>query len=1005
MKLFILSIAVLFSSISFAQGYFQQDVDYQINVSLDDAEHELSGDITIEYTNNSPDALPFIWMHLWPNAYKNGKTALAKQQYRDGELFMFYAMDKSLGFIDQLDFQINGTKAEWSYHSEHIDIAKITLAQPLAPGASLTITTPFHVKLPSGNISRLGHIDQSYQITQWYPKPAVYDRDGWHEMPYLNQGEFYSEYGSFDVSITLPKNYVVGATGDLVDGEEELAFLNALDIQTRASTEIDSNAFPASSEEFKTLRYKQNKVHDFAWFADKRWRVLKDEVVLPHSGEIVTTWSMFTPENGELWQKSPEYLKDAIHYYSLWNGDYPYKQVTAVDGTISAGGGMEYPNVTVIGNSGTALGLETVIIHEVGHNWFYGILGSNERTNAWMDEGINSFNETRYFRVKYNDSLTFGSGILSPNWLERLELNTLSYRMRDEYAYLISARNGIDQPMQCHSDSLSSINYGTITYKKTAVAFDHLKGYLGDEGFDKAMQAYFEAWKFKHPSPNDLREAVEKSTGKDLSWFFDDVINTNGKIDYAAVGTSSKDGAKMVSIKNRGDLNVPFQVSFLGEEGKVIAEQWYEGIPKGDKKSIAIPEGTKMVQVDGNENMLEYDRQNDQLRTSGLFKTVEPISFRFGTRIDNPKKSELFWIPLAAWNEQNNFMLGVNIHNTALPARDWEFSLSPLYSFSQNNINGFARVSKFFGKHVLDFQVQKFTSRDYTNNYLNYSSTSNYVRPSISFNYILNDAPRDRYKDQLTFGVAAAFNSVDYENNSEATNLIFVRDYIQELYAPEIRYSANFQTGPRVSHEFGIGTRAFMVNEVGLEDIGLIATADYEGAFEYNQKGKKIRWKGFGGYNLNKDTYFYTFSGLGRSANNDIMFDQLFLQRKGTNETLNRQISNGSESVLVDSRSFEWILNGMLEYELPKTPFSVWASGSITDGGFIFAQEFLGINYHFNYAAGISFTLVRDALAIHVPLISNRLLDDPQYEPWETIMFQFNIDKFNPWMALRRIGK
>ncbi len=285
MRFLILSIAVLVSSNLFSQDYFQQEVDYQINVTLDDLNHELTGDITLTYTNNSPDELPFIWMHLWPNAYKNGKTALAKQQFREGNMFLFYAMDKALGYIDQLDFQANGAKIEWEFHPEHIDIAKLKLAEPLAPGASVTISTPFHVKLPSGNISRLGHINQSYQITQWYPKPAVYDRDGWHEMPYLNQGEFYSEYGSFDVSITLPKNYVVGATGDLVNGEAELAFLNDLDAQTRASNELGDNAFPASSEEMKTLRYQQSRVHDFAWFADKRWRVLKDEVTLPHSGE------------------------------------------------------------------------------------------------------------------------------------------------------------------------------------------------------------------------------------------------------------------------------------------------------------------------------------------------------------------------------------------------------------------------------------------------------------------------------------------------------------------------------------------------------------------------------------------------------------------------------------------------------------------------------------------------------------------------------------------------
>ena len=177
------------SSVSAQEDYFQQTVDHRIVVSLDDVEHVLRGEITTRYTNNSGDTLDFLWIHLWPNAYKNGQTALAQQKFRQGEMFMFWALQRDLGGIDSLDFAVDGVSAEWSYHPQHIDIAKLSLPQPLAPGESLEYATPFRVKLPSGKISRLGHIGESYQITQWYPKPAVYDRDGWHEMPYLNQGE------------------------------------------------------------------------------------------------------------------------------------------------------------------------------------------------------------------------------------------------------------------------------------------------------------------------------------------------------------------------------------------------------------------------------------------------------------------------------------------------------------------------------------------------------------------------------------------------------------------------------------------------------------------------------------------------------------------------------------------------------------------------------------------------------------------------------------------------
>jgi aminopeptidase N len=214
---------------------------------------------------------------------------------------------------------------------------------------------------------------------------------------------------------------------------------------------------------------------------------------------------MFTPEEGALWQKAPEYLHDATFYYSLWNGDYPYNQVTAVDGTISAGGGMEYPNVTVIGASGSDSGLETVIVHEVGHNWFYGILGSNERENAWMDEGINSFNETRYMVTKYGEdnsiSFLLGNG---NNLARRLELEDFKYRWIDELSYLFPARFGVDQPIQCHSNSLTQLNYGAIVYKKTAAAFAMLQAHLGAARFDAAMQLYFDTMEVSPPFPKGL---------------------------------------------------------------------------------------------------------------------------------------------------------------------------------------------------------------------------------------------------------------------------------------------------------------------------------------------------------------------------------------------------------------------------------------------------------------------------------------------------------------------
>ncbi|MBK8310610.1 MAG: hypothetical protein IPL04_06575 [Chitinophagaceae bacterium] len=200
--------------------YWQQQVNYTIDVSLNDNDHTLNGFEKIEYINNSPDTLHFIWFHLWPNAYKNDKTAFTDQTLENGNTKFYFSNTEDRGYINRLDFKVGNSTAAIEDHPQHIDIVKILLPSPLLPGQKTIITTPFHVKLPY-NFSRGGHDGESYQATQWYPKPAVYDKNGWHPMTYLDQGEFYSEFGSFDVSITVPKNYVVAATGELQNAEEK----------------------------------------------------------------------------------------------------------------------------------------------------------------------------------------------------------------------------------------------------------------------------------------------------------------------------------------------------------------------------------------------------------------------------------------------------------------------------------------------------------------------------------------------------------------------------------------------------------------------------------------------------------------------------------------------------------------------------------------------------------------------------------------------------------------
>ncbi len=757
MKRIITALGMVFlmkSAIAQTKGSWQQEVNYTIKVTLDDQLHMLRGSEEVVYTNNSPATLNSLYIHLWPNAYKDKNTALAKQLMMSGKDYLFRNDPEYQGFIDSLDFKADGTSVKLTYDAKHIDIAVLTLNKPLAPGEKVVITTPFRVKLPSGEVSRMGHIGQTYQITQWYPKPAVYDEKGWHPMPYLNQGEFYSEYGSFDVSITLPEDYTVGSTGDL-QTEREIKRLNLLaeyngvtslkpnqssgvaggkpepsteeksepvypfqenldkelipagmyraaDIPIRRSeldwSKIDKfyannnpdgnrDSWVEKAKVMKTIRYTQSRVHDFAWFADKTFLVLKGQVVLPRSGRTVTTWAMYTKGSEELWKPHAlEYLHDGILKYSQWNGDYPYNQVTAVDGTISAGGGMEYPNVTVIGGVSNKEALEVVIVHEVGHNWFYGILGSNERDFGWMDEGLNTLNEMRYVASKYPTNTRLSDMV--KGLAKKLGMMGLSHKDEGDLMYRCMASFGVDQPIQTLSTDFSSANYGGVMYQKTGLVFHYLKAYLGDSMFDVCMQAYFERWKFRHPQPEDFRAVMEAVSKQDLGWLFDDLIDSRKVADFKLVGVKKSGAGMDVKVRNVGSVNGPIGVQSI-RNGKVWESVWMS--PEELKKAGGVEKlstFTDTVMIDADRNIPEVNRNNNMWTKGG-----REFKWKFGTGNDLPNERNHYWLPAVGWNQYDRMMLGLVLHNTSLPAPKLRYSLVPMYSFGRKNLSGLGDIS------------------------------------------------------------------------------------------------------------------------------------------------------------------------------------------------------------------------------------------------------------------------------------------------------------------------
>ncbi len=474
----IVSFFLIASFFSYAQQnkYWQQHVIYNIDVSLNDTAKELNGFITMQYENNSPDTLQFIWIHLWPNAYKNDRTAFSDQLIENGNTNFYFCDDDKRGYINKINFKVNNIAATITDHPIHQDIIKLILPTPLLPNSFAKIETPFHVKLPY-NFSRGGYVGNAFHITQWYPKPAVYDKKGWHEMPYLDQGEFYSEFGKYTVNITLQDSFIVASTGKLLASNQH--------------------------ENQKTLTYSQDSVHDFAWFADKHFITETDTMMV--GNKIINVNAFHYPSENNHWKNGLRFIKRAIQTKSNWVGEYPYETVSVVESPNEGGGGMEYPTITLIDKTDESKELDNLIEHEVGHNWFYGILGTNEREFPWMDEGMNSYYDKRYKSIYY------------PRYQNETKLNNkMPFNFEDLITSSLCSIHK-DQPINTISKNFSSVNYNFVAYNKTAMWLQLLETQLTQPLFDSVMQAYFQEWKFKHPYPEDFKNTAERITNQDLS--------------------------------------------------------------------------------------------------------------------------------------------------------------------------------------------------------------------------------------------------------------------------------------------------------------------------------------------------------------------------------------------------------------------------------------------------------------------------------------------------------
>lgn len=599
------------------EQYWQNEADYRINVTLNPEANRLTGEQRIRYTNNSPDELERLWVQLEQNYFKSDSRG-AKVVPSDARFSGFF---EGAGYtLTRVTVEHNGETYTPDYSVEGTRLV-VPLAEALAAeGGTLDLSLKWSFEIPEFGADRHGILDVEqgtvYQLAQWYPRMYVHDDvNGWNALPYLGQGEYYLEYGTFHVNITVPRDMIVAATGKLLNPEDvltpkqrerlEKAHTSRETMPIIKKGEVgDDDTRPAGKGPL-TWRYRAEKVRDFSWAASQAfiW-----DAAMATAGKDTVLAQSFYPKEGigggkkPGWEKSTEYVQHSVEFYSDFLAPYPYDSAINVAGVVA---GMEYPQIMFCDVESRGKDLFGVTDHEFGHTWFPMVVGTDERRWAWMDEGLNTFmnqySEDAYYDEKNQQSLQRASKLIG----RRFAPSPFS-----------------DQPIMTYSDHIRDRALGFLAYLKPANGLMLLRDYvIGPKRFDAAFKAFFDRWAYKHPQPADFFRTMEDVTGEDLDWFWRSWFYETDDVDHAVANVTPGDTTE-VTVEQKGELMLPVTVGLTYADGsskqrRIPTEAFFTK----DTHTIAVPgSDVKKVQVDPKQLLPDIKRGNNAWTASDSTK-------------------------------------------------------------------------------------------------------------------------------------------------------------------------------------------------------------------------------------------------------------------------------------------------------------------------------------------------------------------------------------------------
>ncbi len=940
--LILFSFVFSISLVSLAQRPF-----YAILVTLDTAQHTLSGTMDISYTNRSTISMDKLAIHLWPNAYSRKNTAMGRQMLRQGRIEFHNARKEQLGGFDKLRFEAPDQPVFFSIDTNHLDIGWLNLTEPLLPGASIKIHCDFVLKIPQ-SFSRLGRAGNTYQLTQWFPHLAVHNEQGWNPMPYLDSGEYFNDFADFEVEVHTPPDYIVAATGVMTH---------------------------ARQEEKKTVwTFSAQQVIDFAWFASPTFRHDWYTVGLPegHTTELhVYTDTAYQ----HVWQRASVYAERALRFYSDWLGTYPYPRMSIVHTPGSRAGFMEYPMLAQISHTGDTALLDLAIAHEIGHTWLYGILANDERAHPWLDEGLNTFLEAQYmalFQPSYRDQ--FLPEILDSR-ISMSQSAAMLHFMR---------RQGTLQPPATLPEFQSGEQYAMSAYHLPSLGLVMMQEMLGAEKMKRMYRDYFDAHAFTHVTPELLRQSFEGSCECDLGWFFDQWIHHAHKNDYRA--SRLRPSKKEVTLENHGEVMVPLKLSTF-KKGTKVRDHW-----------IPAFVGRKIIHLDFKADAIRLYEGLEGVNTLwGRQVLPRPFFPRFSLipKVGSYGVWQVSATPFFGNNVTDGLMPGLAVMSGIFPQQRLKFLLAPMYGLESKSLRGVGEFryigdlqGRSFDKLLLSFSASRFGYNVDTH----YQFRDSYTR--------LSPALALRFKPSLRSPLIHQWLSYRYVHIGQEYGRGI--NYDQYVFTMDSRTYGVHELAFHRRSDHALRPYSARANvQAGQGFVRL--NLHYRQHFVGKDRMRGIWVHGYGGwlpvFDQPAANTILSINGMASSGffARDYMFDEWLGGRNAVSGLFSRQVfmrDAGLKTLSTIGIGDQWMFGGGASSALPFKVIHFYLDAAVYPS--IITQT-----TQLSYSGGVSVVLMKDVFEVFIPFLESRdIRESLSYvirDRWfERISFMANFKLFHP---------